>query len=243
MNLNSHAAPSELISVCGLSYAYAQPAHVRDLPRSRLTFADFSLNTGEIGLVHGASGTGKSTLLHLIVGALQIESGQGSINVDGQLLHTKTAAALDEMRPHIIGWVPQRVHLLSSLSVIDNVLLPLAMKRTLTKAEQDRARALMADAGVATLASHNASDISGGQAARVCVVRALLAKAKLLVADEPTASLDDNSARSICCMIAAYVREGGCALIASHDPRIVTELGEQGVANIRRISVDVKANT
>ncbi len=154
-------------------------------------------------------------------------------------MQTLPASTLDAMRPHTIGWVPQRVHLLSSLQVIDNVVLPLAMTRTLTHSERDRAHALMTDAGIAELVTYNASDISVGQAARVCLVRALLAMPKLLVADEPTASLDDESARSICRMIAAYVREGGCALLASHDPRTETHLRDHGIGHIQHIDVNV----
>jgi putative ABC transport system ATP-binding protein len=244
--LNSDASPNEILSVRGLSHAYAQAsrhAHSPEALVARITFADLTLCAGEIGLVQGASGAGKSTLLHLIVGALRIESGCGAIVVDGQSLGTKKAITLDAMRPHIIGWVPQRVHLLSSLRVIDNVVLPLAMKRALTQSERDRAQALMRDAGIAKLATYNASDISVGQAARVCLVRALLAAPKLLVADEPTASLDDESARSICRMIAAYVHEGGCALLASHDPRIEAYLGDDSVPIISHINVNVEVQT
>ncbi len=244
--LNQHPTPSELLSVSGLSHAYARLArlaHSPDASAPRLTFTDLTLCAGEIGLVRGASGAGKSTLLHLIVGAIHIEPNCGAISVDGQQLHTMSAAALDALRPHTIGWVPQRVHLLSSLQVIDNVVLPLAMTRTLTQSERDRTHALMTEAGIAELATRNASDISVGQAARACLVRALLAMPKLLVADEPTASLDDESACSICRMIAAYIREGGCALIASHDPRTETYFRDHGVSHIHRIDVNVGVRT
>jgi putative ABC transport system ATP-binding protein len=224
-----------VLNIRGLSHAYARA--------KRLVFTDVTLSAGEIGLVRGSSGAGKSTLMHLIVGAIQVATGHGAIDVAGQAMHTKPAEALDAMRPRIIGWMPQRVHLLPSLSVVDNLLLPLAMTRKLTPDESVRAQALMTSAGIASLATQHASDISVGQAARVCLVRALLASPQLLVADEPTASLDEKSARDICRMITTYANKGGCVLLASHDPAVEKHLRDEGATRISIINVSNSATS
>ena len=108
-------ANAAVLSVVGLRHHYARGA--------TFSFPDFVVNAGELLVLRGPSGVGKSTLLHLIVGALRVAPNSGAVVVAGTPLQTQNGSALDAMRPHIVGWMPQRAHLISSLTVLDNVLI------------------------------------------------------------------------------------------------------------------------
>jgi putative ABC transport system ATP-binding protein len=215
-----------ILSTHDLRYTYAK-VNGTDVS-STIAFPDVSLNARGLAMLRGASGVGKSTMLHLIVGALRVQPNCGSVHVDGNNIAGKMQHELDTLRPFVVGWIPQRVHLLQSLSVFDNIMLPLAMAGREPPddsiAIRRRAQTLMTSAGVWQVAESKPSHISVGQAARVCVVRAMLASPKLLVADEPTAALDDESANAIAKLIVDYCRSGGAALVASHDAALHARL-------------------
>jgi putative ABC transport system ATP-binding protein len=214
----------------------------RDRSSTPQNYPDLSLGPRDIVLLRGASGSGKSTLLHLVVGALQLNTNHGDILVEGHSATAATQRERDALRPRVIGWVPQRVHLLHSLNVIDNVTLPLKMslgvKPSVTGLNH-AAMALLRAAGVAELAMAKPSEISVGQAARVCVVRALLAKPKLLVADEPSAALDQDSTQKIAALITDYAANDGAALVATHDEIFVQMLtaGASEATNVRQFDL------
>ncbi len=193
-----------------------------------IALPDIAIEAGEIVIVSGRSGSGKSTLLHLTTGVLALRREQGSLGVAGVDLADVSQKERDALRPCIVGWMPQRVHLLHPLSVLENVLVPISMAmRTTRNTMVDarvRAHTLLDAAGIATIADKMPNAISVGQASRACAVRALLAKPKLLCADEPSAALDRENSTALAKLIASYVREGGTALIASHDFAFVERL-------------------
>jgi ABC-type lipoprotein export system ATPase subunit len=143
----------------------------------------------------------------------------GTIVVSGQNLAALQGAALDRWRGRAIGFVPQRLHLVASLSVLDNVLLAqyLAGNRT----DVHRARATLTSVGLEELLDRRPSTLSQGQAQRVAVARAVANGPALLIADEPTASLDDeHAARTLDLLTAQAESSNATLVVASHDRRI-----------------------
>jgi len=185
-----------------------------------LSFADVLLSRGALLMVRGPSGSGKSTLLHLLGGVLPITSDAGSVLLDGTDVGSLTSKQRDGLRPFVVGWMPQRHSMIGSVSVLDNVLLPVALARRVTGADRMRASELLRALEIESLAQRRPADISVGQLARVNLARALAAQPKLLLADEPSAALDDASVNAVASVIAVYVSEGGSAIVASHDGRL-----------------------
>lgn len=176
-----------------------------------------TLGRGQSCLLQGASGSGKSTLLHAIAGLGPVM--RGTVKIDGEDMNLPDAAARDDLRGRKIGIVFQALHLVKSLTVRENVLL----SATVTGRAADAARAdeLLLRLGIEALAEKPAGEISQGQAQRVAIARALLTRPALLLADEPTSSLDDLNAARVAKLLAELAAENGAALVvASHDARI-----------------------
>ena len=182
-----------------------------------LQFDDVDVPQGGVLLLRGASGSGKSTWLALAAGLLAATSGD--ITVCSQPLKALGKVAGDAWRAQTIGFLPQKLHLSAALSVHDN----LAMAQWAAGQAQDESRIAEALAAldVQALASRKPSQLSGGQAQRVALARAVLLKPKVILADEPTASLDDDSAAaSLALLRATALREGATLVIATHDARV-----------------------
>jgi putative ABC transport system ATP-binding protein len=177
---------------------------------------DWRAEAGERWLLAGPSGSGKTTALHLLAGVLQ--PSEGRVTVCGQDLGALTGAALDRFRGRHVGIVFQRLHLIGALSVRRN----LALARSLAGLPADAARI---DEVLERLAlSHRAEarpdSLSGGEAQRAAIARAVLNRPALLLADEPTASLDDaNAARVLDLLFAEADACGATLAVASHDAR------------------------
>lgn len=201
-----------MLTVSDLSHRYSANATI--------SFGSFSLDGGQALLLRGGSGAGKSTLLHLLCGVLPIQSKSGTVQLDGQSLQTFSRSRRDALRPYTVGWMPQRQFLMTSLSVLENVLLPASLAWRADDATRTHAMDLLQTFAIADLAPVRPQTLSVGQAARASLARALVTKPKLLLADEPTAALDAVSSRLVVEQIARYVRGGGAAIIASHDPAI-----------------------
>ena len=204
-----------MLTVTGLSHRYKAAA-----AKSEIRFGSFSLDSGQALLLRGGSGTGKSTLLHLLCGVLPIQAASGEVALAAQSLQTLTRSERDGLRPYTVGWMPQRQFLITSLTVLENVLLPASLAGRPDAAARTRAIALLQSFAIADLAHLRPQTLSVGQAARASLARALVTQPKLLLADEPTAALDAMSSGLVIEQIARYVLGGGAAIIASHDPAI-----------------------
>ncbi len=179
--------------------------------------AAFNVEQGKKCLIRGISGSGKTTLFYAIAGFGQVQGG--TVSVAGTDIYKLTEGERDRFRGDKMGIVFQTLHLVKSLTVLENILLGAFMN----KRDQNvtYARELLARLGIADLANRPTSDISQGQAQRVAIARALLHKPALLLADEPTSSLDNTSALNVIALLKSLSTETGATLlVSSHDDRI-----------------------
>lgn len=173
--------------------------------------------SGEHWLLSGPSGSGKSTALHLLSGLSR--PSRGTIEVAGQDLNELDGAALDRWRGRTVGFVPQRLHLVAALTVLENLLL--AQYLSGQAADAASARLALAAVRLDGFSGRYPETLSQGQAQRVAVARAVVHRPMLLMADEPTASLDDEHASATLDLLVSQARAVGATLvIASHDARV-----------------------
>lgn len=187
-----------------------------------IRYAYFALRGGRHLLLRGASGSGKSTLLALLAGLLRVQ--QGSLEVAGTDLTALGPRELDAWRGATLGFVPQRLHLSDALTVAGNLALPALAAGQ--RADPARAAELLEALDIAALAGRRPHQLSVGQAQRVALARALMRRPRLLLADEPSASLDDeHTVHMLALLLDAAEREGCTLVVASHDARVVEALG------------------
>lgn len=178
-----------------------------------------------IGL-SGPSGSGKSTLLNLCAGILRPTAG--TIRVDGEELTSMGQGRLDKFRAQKIGYVFQGFNLIPALTALGNVELPMRLSGSMSAAERwARAEQLLDRVGMASKARHKPAQLSFGQMQRVGIARAIAGNPRLLLADEPTASLEPGLGLSIVRLLRDVARENKATLvIATHDPAVLAELDQ-----------------
>ena len=182
-----------------------------------LAFPDVEVPQGAVLLLSGPSGCGKSTWLALV--AALVAPTAGALVVADQPLNALKSVAADAWRARAIGFLPQRLHLSAALSVYQN----LAMAQWAAGQPEDTSRihAALQTLGVADLAQRKPGELSGGQAQRVALARAVLLQPRVILADEPTASLDDASAaQAVGLLLSAALQQGATLVIATHDARV-----------------------
>jgi ABC-type lipoprotein export system ATPase subunit len=190
--------------------------HQRYGAREVLALPHFEAAAGEHWLVLGASGRGKTTLLNLLAGLLR--PSEGAVEIGGQSLGALGGAALDRWRGRNVGIVPQKLHLVSSLSVLQNLLL--APYLAGLPVDERRASDLLKSLSLEEKAKESPHQLSHGQAQRVAIARAVMNRPRLLLADEPTSNLDDVNCGLALSMLEEQARECGATLIvATHDQR------------------------
>jgi putative ABC transport system ATP-binding protein len=205
-----------MITSQGLCYTYPGGAP--------LHFPDIAVAQGAVLLLRGVSGSGKSTWLSLA--AALVRPDGGSLQVAGQDLATLAPAAADAWRARTVGFLPQKLHLSAALTVHQN--LALAYWAAGLTPDDARIGAALAALGVAELAQRKPSQLSGGQAQRVALARAVLQQPRVLLADEPTASLDDEAAADAVALLLSTSRAQGATLvIATHDARVAAAISSQ----------------
>jgi len=203
-----------MISIRNASKIYP-PANDAGTPIRALDGVDLNVPAGDAVALMGASGSGKSTLLHLI-GALDAPSG-GEIRVDGKALHQLNDTELSRFRRERLGFIFQFFHLMPSLSVLENVLLPVRLARLPEEEFRARARDLIGRVGLSGREESPPDALSGGQQQRVALARALVTKPAVLLADEPTGNLDSANSTAVLELITQLVRENGTTLVmATH---------------------------
>lgn len=198
-----------MITTRELAYRYASGPELR--------FGDVEIAQGGVLLLRGASGSGKSTWLALAAGLLV--PGGGDITVAGQSMKLLGKVAGDAWRAATVGFLPQKLHLSAALTVHGN--LAMAQWAAGRPADESRISEALAALDVQALAQRKPAQLSGGQAQRVALARAVLLKPRVILADEPTASLDDEAAVASLDLLQTTARQQGATLvIATHDARV-----------------------
>jgi cell division transport system ATP-binding protein len=186
--------------------------------RNILADINFKVEAGEFVFVSGPSGAGKSTLLKLI-GGLEPPS-RGSVHVNGHRIDRMPARARPYLR-RAVGVILQDTHLLYDRNAMDNVMLPLDVIGLGARQAGNRARAAMEKVGLAGKEDLNPVEMSGGEQQRLAIARAIVNRPAILIADEPTANLDQDSGRRIMEVFRDFNRVGVTTLIASHDKALM----------------------
>jgi putative ABC transport system ATP-binding protein len=189
--------------------------------RRILENVDIIVRAGEMVGLMGPSGSGKSTLLSVVGGLLRPDSG--AVAVCGEPLDYAKTSDIARIRREHIGWISQAYDLVLSESVAQNVSLPLVFDRPrLNKRErEDAINAALTAAGLNVKTWRQVSKLSGGERQRVAIARALVRTPKFLIADEPTAALDEDTAAQIIEKFRGIADSGVAVLVATHDPQVV----------------------
>lgn len=209
---NSYPGMAPVSAEHALRLACVSKAYEPGVPIIRDFSADVPL--GQAVAITGASGSGKSTLLHIMAGLVRPDSG--SVFVLGQ--HCASQRDWDRARRQAIGYVFQESFLLSSLSVIDNLIMPMIGVEASAARQRERAMELLSRLGLAGKAISAVTKLSGGERQRVAIARAVVNRPHLIIADEPTGNLDFENTQLVTGLLHDLRREEGATLlIATHD--------------------------
>ncbi len=208
-----------LLSVSGVSKDFESAGR----PLRVLSAVSLEVRPAETLAITGPSGSGKSTLLGLMAGLERPTSG--SVAFEGRPLAGWDEDALAAWRRVNVGFIFQNFRLVPSLTALENAALPLEMNGAAPSLAADKARGLLAELGLDARAGHFPHQLSGGEQQRVAIARAYAHTPRLILADEPTGSLDrETAARVLDALLAANARRGAALVVVTHDPHVAGRL-------------------
>jgi len=186
-----------------------------DIETSALSHINVEVNAGEFIAIMGPSGCGKSTLLN-VMGMLDSPS-DGKYEFFGENIAGYSESKLAEIRKDNLGFIFQSFNLVDELTVAENVMLPLLYQKIPAKERQEQVQAVLERVAIAHRADHRPQQLSGGQQQRVAVARAVVAKPKLILADEPTGNLDTTNGEEVLELLNQLNQEGTTIVMVTHD--------------------------
>ena len=200
-----------MIELQGIARQY----QLRGQTVAALRGVDLKISNGEFVAITGASGSGKSTLLN-VLGCLDRPSA-GQYLLEGREVGALDDETISDVRNNRIGFVFQSFHLLTRLSVLENVMLPLRFSRAQHPGAEARAKSLLERVGLGDRLDHRPGELSGGQMQRAAIARALLMQPALLLADEPTGNLDSKTAAEVITLLHELHKGGQTVVLVTHD--------------------------
>ncbi len=219
MSSNTQALALELTGICKSFFQGHKELQV-------LKGIDLKVKPGELVALVGSSGSGKSTLLQLA--GLLDKPTSGSVTIAGEQVADLKDDIRSQIRRSKLGFVYQFHHLLPDFSALENVQMALRIGGMSPKAAAKDAEAILAEMGLGDRLSHNPAELSGGEQQRVAIARAIVTNPSLLLADEPTGNLDEETAGRVFALFVSMVRERGlAAVIATHDRSLAAQMDRQ----------------
>lgn len=205
----------EIAQLSGASKEY----RVGDQTIIALHPVDLKVNAGELLLIIGPSGSGKTTLLSLL--GCVIYPTHGKLWLEDKLINDLSEKELAHLRLNTIGFVFQSFNLIAPLNALDNVMMPLQLKKIPRNIAKQKALAALELVGMLDRKNNLPKQLSGGQQQRVAIARALVTDPKLVLCDEPTASLDANSITTVMQELVNLAKNGKAVCVVTHDPRLL----------------------
>ncbi|SDS95092.1 ABC transporter ATP-binding protein [Microterricola viridarii] len=217
--MSEHATAEHVVELRAVSRAYGSP------PTVALNAVDLSIRRGEMLAIVGPSGSGKSTLLN-IIGSLDRASA-GDTRIAGHDVNRMSDAELSALRAHAIGFVFQQFHLSDGVTALDNVATGLLYIGMPARERRRKAEVALRRVGLGDRLLHHPRQLSGGERQRVAIARAVVGEPSLLLADEPTGSLDTKSGAGVVEILAELNRSGTTVVVITHDQELAERMPRQ----------------